>query len=206
MQRDGHQSYNVVLLPPRDLWQESIRISRMVSQEMAVEFVLDGKSKFPHVTLYQLEIPNKNLKKTLMRLNIIFREQPKLPLTFAKMSHHGPSIVWGCKKTPPLYSLHRTVINELNYLREGLIVSDFLKLAPALPSQENIVKDFGWKGVLNYYDPHITLTRVKKESNIEKVLRLPKVKPVSEIFDKSALGKLSDFGTVVDLIEEFNLD
>ena len=71
--------YNIVLLPPSVVNNQVIKLSKLLSKKYKTEFIVDGKNKFPHATLYQLEVPKKNLEKLYKSLEEKWPENTLLP-------------------------------------------------------------------------------------------------------------------------------
>lgn len=202
----SHRSYNVVLLPPEEVSKEAIRLSELVAKNFGVEFVLDGKTYHPHLTLYQLEVSDNNLSILKKRLSNIFRS-----VILAKFDHYFGSqsgfISWDCTRSKNLFSLHKNVVESLNPIREGLLLpSRELKYNHLTDKDYLQIKEFGSSGLFEYFRPHITITKLKNGDTYKKVLNfLPHKKPLIVNFKKAVLGKLSIHGTVTKIIEEYNL-
>ena len=202
----AHQSYNVVLLLPEGISKEAIRLSELVAKSFLVEFVLDGKTRYPHLTLYQLEVPDKNLAIVNKQLSNIF----KSTIT-AKFDHYFGAqngfLSWSCLRSRNLFDLHKEIVKSLNPIREGLLLPlEKLKYNFLTDQHYLQIEKFGSSGLFEYFHPHITITRLKKGDNYNKALQiLPHKKPLIVNFKKAALGKLSIHGTVSEIIAEYNL-
>ena len=202
----AHQSYNVVLLLPEGISKEAIRLSELVAKNFLVEFVLDGKTCYPHLTLYQLEVPDKNLAIVNKQLSNIF----KSTIT-AKFDHYFGAqngfLSWSCLRSRNLFDLHKEIVKSLNPIREGLLLPlEKLKYNFLTDQHYLQIEKFGSSGLFGYFRPHITITRLKKGDNYNKALQiLPHKKPLIVNFKKAALGKLSIHGTVSEIIAEYNL-
>ena len=202
----SHRSYNVVLLPPEDVSKEAIRLSELVAKSFLVEFVLDGKTRYPHLTLYQLEVPDKNLPIVKKQLSNIF----KSTIT-AKFDHYVGAqngfLSWDCPRNKKLFDVHKEVVKSLNQIREGLLLpSKKLKYNHLTDRDYLQIEKFGSSGLFEHFRPHITITRLKRGDNYNKALKiLPHKKPLIVNLKKAVLGKLSIHGTVSGIIEEFNL-
>lgn len=201
-----HKSYNVVLVPPVDIAQKAIHLSRLIAKNFPIEFVLDGKNYQPHLTLYQLEVPDNNLQIVKDQLLKIF----KLRVVVSFNQYFGSQsgfLSWDCQRDKVLYNLHKKTVERLNTLRDGLLLPS-RKLKYDFLTDENYIQieKFGSSGLFEYFHPHITITRLKKGDNYNKALQiLPHKKPLIVNFKKAALGKLSIHGTVPEIIEEYNL-
>ena len=54
------QPFNIVIVPPKEISQQAIKLSRKFKGSKSL-FVLNQKNKFPHLSLYMLELPLINL-------------------------------------------------------------------------------------------------------------------------------------------------
>lgn len=203
---ESHNPYNIVLLPPDEISQEAIRLSRLIANKFPVEFVLDGKTRYPHLTLYQLEIPDKNLSIAKKRLSNIFKSTISTNFDHYFGGSHG-FISWDCSRNKSLFGLHKAVIKNLNLLREDLLLPSKKLKYNFLTKQDCLqIEEFGSSGLFEYFRPHITITRLKHGTFYKKALQiLPSRKSLVVNFNKAALGKLSIHGTVTEMIEEFKL-
>lgn len=199
--------YNIVLLPPDDIFRKTIKLSKLLSTKFKTEFVVDGIKKYPHATLFQLEIPFKNYEKFLRVLDTIFSLQKKIKTSLDGYDNTESFVSIKLKKAKSLVKLHFTVVDKLNPLREGLGVSTVKKEWKKLPAGfETDFKTYGSLGVLKTFRPHITITRLKKINEVNLAMeKLPLLPNKEIIFRRAALGKLSVHGTVVEIIKHYNL-
>ena len=180
--------------------------NRLIANKFPVEFVLDGKTHYPHLTLYQLEIPDKNLFIAKKRLSDIFKSTISANFDHYFGGSHG-FLSWDCSKNKGLFELHKAVIKNLNPLREDLVLPAKKLKYNFLTKQDYLqIEKFGSSGCFEYFRPHITIARFKHGNSFKKALQiLPRRKSLIVNFKKAALGRLSIHGTVTEIIEEFNL-
>lgn len=199
-----HCSYNVVLLPNSSLSKEVVRLSRKIASKFPVEFILD-KNHYPHLTLYQVEIPDKNFKIVQDLLSDIFKKSLSVKFDHYFGSNNG-FVSLDCQNAKDLYTLHHTIVNKLNQYREGEILPS-KKFKYDLSDKDYLqVENFGTSGLFENFRPHITITRLKQKSDYKKALKvLPLRKPVMIKLERAALGKLSIHGTVPALLKEYRL-
>lgn len=202
----SHRSCNVVLIPPEEVSKEAIRLSELVAKNFPVEFVLDGKTHYPHLTLYQLEIPDKNLSIVKKQLANIFKSTITRKFDHYFGAQNG-FLSWDCPRNKNLFDLHKEVVKRLNPPREGLLLpSKKLKYNFLTDKDYLQIEKFGSSGLFEYFRPHITITRLKSGDEYQKALHiLPQKKQLIVNFKRAALGKLSVHGTVTAIIEEFKL-
>ncbi len=193
-------SYNVVLLPPSDVFQKAINLSNSLKNYFNLEFVLDGKTRYPHITLYQLTILDSNYDKLILLLDQIFTYRKKISSKKTNLSSNGRFISIDVFNSKHLNDLHSEVVKKSNVLRKN--TSQILIKGS---DKVDYLKQFGSNGVFENFKPHITITRLKNEKDVVKALRSLKVEKESVIFEKAAIGELADHGTVTKIIKEYNL-
>jgi len=202
-----YQSYNIVLLPPKAINDEAIRLSKLIAKKYPVEFILDGKNFYPHLTLFQLSMPIKSLPVVNGSLKDTLKSTIETKFDTYYGAQNG-SISWDCQINQQLLGLHKKVIGKTNHFRRNRSLP-FKKLHyNFLTTKDNIqIKKFGSSGLLENFRPHITLTRLKDGSHYKEALRLLSFKkPLLVKFKQAAIGELSTHGTVVKIISVYKLN
>ena len=203
----AYKPYNVVLLPPKEVNEEAIRLSKLIAKSFAVEFVLDGKNFYPHLTLFQLSIPIKSLPviNDLLKDTLKSTIETKFDKYFAAQNGF---ISWDCQINQQLLELHKKVINKTNHFRKNRPLPSKKLQYNFLTTKDNIqIKKFGSSGLLGNFRPHITLARLKDGSHYKEALSLlPFKKPLLVKFKQAAIGELSTHGTVVKIISVYKLN
>ena len=203
----AYQSYNVVLLPPREISEEAIKLSKLIAKSFPVEFILDGKNFYPHLTLFQLAIPVKSLPDVndLLEDTLEFTIQTQFDKYFDAQNGF---ISWGCQISQQLLELQTKVIDKTNHFRRNRPLPSKKLQYNFLTTKDHIqIKKFGSSGLLSSFKPHITLARLKDGSYYKEALNLlPLKKPLIVKFKQAALGELSTHGTVVKIISNYKLN
>jgi 2'-5' RNA ligase len=203
----SHYPYDVILLTPIEVEKESIKLSEYIARRYPVEFILDGKTRYPHVTLFQVEMPNSKLKEVKKKLKKILQGEKTLDLIFSSFSTQSRFISWNCRLSGRLKKLHERIVREIEPFREGLKVSVVLKAHVSFTEkQTSQLEKYGAIGLLEEFKPHITISRLKNDKDANILIKeFSKLKNIHTMIDKIAIGKLSDHGTVVDIIESYPL-
>src|SRR3989344_6417882 len=165
---------NVAVIPPKNVSDFAIEISKKFSRDLETEFALDGKEFNPHITCYPVEYPQRNLLKVSEYVESIAGEDRKflVNLTGLEISQEGNAFSVGIAvvKNKEIDNLHRGIIEKLNPLREGHLREvyknpNYIEKFP--PDKREIMKkilsDVGYARVLDVYDPHISITQFKPE-------------------------------------------
>ena len=112
---------NIAILPSDDVAIEAVEMSNKVANEVESEFSLDQSRFLPHITVYQAQYPNKNVKilKKLVQ-DLSSRESFQINLGAITISHET-FLFWKCEEVDILRRLQAKAIEIANPLREGLI-------------------------------------------------------------------------------------
>lgn len=200
------ETLGVVILPNSITTKFSINLSRKLSNLFKTLFVLDGTKLYPHISLYHLAIPHKTYNKVVQKIESIATSTKPFKIsstrfTFEKLRN---VIHWKCEITPELVNLHKRLLEELNPLREGAQINYNLKTYTK-EQQANIQK-YGYPNSLYQYNPHITINKLGEIENIEHLLKqLPPSLNMSFTAESICLGKLAEYGTITEILEEFPL-
>lgn len=87
------KSYDIVLLPPADVNNYAIKLSNQLSSSFDSHFVLDGKTRYPHVTLY-ITLARLKAESDVQKALGTLGKNGSLPLAFTTaalglLSDHG---------------------------------------------------------------------------------------------------------------------
>lgn len=195
---------NIAILPSDEVATQVIAMSKKIAEQVGSRFILNSDSLIPHITVYQAQYPNKNLdilKKLVQDLSS--RESFEINLDFVKISHET-FIFWKCEKTDVLRKLQAKAIEIANPLREGLVPAQLFKITGLSEGDRYDAKTFGALLIGPRYDPHITITRLKRKEDAEKAIEILGTSKKLSFKPKGLiLGYLGEHGTVTGIIENF---
>lgn len=195
---------NIAILPSDDIIAEAVEMSRKVAKEIECEFILDQGNFIPHVTVYQAQYPNKNLeilKKLVQDLSM--RESFEININGIAISHET-FVFWKCDKIDLLRQLQAKAVEIVNPLREGLVPEQLFKVKGLTEGDKYDAKTYGALLIGPRYEPHITVTRLKRKEDAEKAIRiLGSSSKVSFMPKALILGYLGEHGTVTEIAESF---
>lgn len=159
----GSRPYNIVILPPPAIRRRAIGVSKRL-RSRGGRFVLDGKRHTPHITLYMVELPNKNISSVKDRLEIVAQSTTPWRLRSQQYRHnHEGYFDVAFARDARLMKLQRMIIRRINPLRNNLIRSkDRVRLPQLTARQQNNIRRYGYRGIGSLYTPHLTFTRLKK--------------------------------------------
>ena len=195
---------NIAILPSDEVIAQAIAMSERIAKEVGSEFTLDQNRFLPHITVYQAQYPNKNVKmiKKLVQ-DLSSRESFEINLD-AVMISHETFLFWKCEKIDILRELQTKAIEIANPLREGLVPAQFASVTGLSEGDKYDVKTFGSLLIGPRYEPHITITRLKRKEDAERAIgvlgtsRKLSFKPKALI-----LSYLGEHGTVTEIVEQY---
>ncbi|OGZ70259.1 MAG: hypothetical protein A2904_01170 [Candidatus Staskawiczbacteria bacterium RIFCSPLOWO2_01_FULL_33_9] len=194
---------NICIIPPFDIGETCVNLSQSLKSDSTM-FVLDGKSKFAHMTVYMARFANSEIPKVLFNTREVLEN-----LNNFLCEHTGYFMTEGryfeisYQKSKSLVNLQESLIKNLksyrinpsNPFKEGYFT-------PYTEEQQKNAKETGYDLAFNLYRPHITLTRYK----IGQVPKnLPKLKPIELSFKPYSICvyKADDNGAIYEKLDEF---
>jgi len=200
---------NIIILPDEKVKQTSIELSRKLTSKYDTYFSLDGARYHPHITIYQLQFPDKNFDK----LNTLIREiaSATKPITVqlgaiihcAEYPNNG-FVSWNCEYNHNLIDLQRRVLEIANSLREGLVTAGIgaLDRSKLTPDEIHSIDTNGSLLPNLLFPFHITIGRIRDSK--EKTKEIMPRREMSFLAEKIFIGKLSEHGIVSEILEEYS--
>jgi 2'-5' RNA ligase len=199
---------NVCLIPPKKLSDYCIETSDKVSKNYSTLFKL-GDDIIPHISLYHISIPKKNLSKLKKALHQYCLNLPIITTQSDKYYQHIGYVHLSIIKTKALLKLHLDIANLLNPLREGLLnneMKNYLATDKDLTiNQKAYINKYGHPSIDKGFHPHITITKTDNPSiskDIAKSIGDYKYKFENQ---KIYLGTIGKYGTLPKILEEYKL-
>ncbi len=196
---------NICVIPPWDIGEICIKFSQLLKSNNTM-FVLDGKSKFPHMTVYMARFANNVMPKVLLKAGEVLRN-----INNFSCEHTGYYMTPGryfeisYRKSESLMDLHESLVKKLkdhrlnhgNPFEEGYFT-------PYTEEQQKNAKETGYDLAHNLYRPHITLTRYQ-EGQVPK--NIPKLEITNLSFSPYSICvyKADDNGAVYEKLDEYIL-
>lgn len=197
---------NICIIPSQNIGNKCVELSQSLKSDSTM-FLLDGKSKFAHITLFMArfangEIPNvlSATEKTLKKTNSFLCEHTGYFVT------EGRYLEASYRKSNDFMGLHEFLIDNLKDYRinpNNPFEEDYF--TPYTQEQQKNARETGYDLAHNLYRPHITLTRYK-ESEVPKIF--PTFAPAELSFQlrKVCVYKADDNGAVYEKLGEFNIE
>lgn len=197
---------NVCVIPEAGVGDRCVELSQALKSDGTM-FVLDGKSKFAHMTVFMARFPNNKIPNVL--------EATQKALAGAKSftcEHTGYFMTAGryleasYRRSNEFLVLHEALITGLkdhranpgNPLEEKYFT-------PYTDEQRKNAEETGYDLARRLYRPHVTLTRYK-ESMVPEMF--PGFAPAKLSFqiDKIGVYKADDNGAVYEKLGEFAIE
>lgn len=196
---------NVCVIPSDGAGRQCVELSQSLESEGTM-FVLDGKSKFAHMTVFMARFSESRIPDVLRAAE----ESLKTVSSFT-CEHTGYFMTAGryleasFRRSEAFMALHELLISALSGLRinpgqpfeEGYFT-------PYTKEQQENAKETGYDLAHNLYRPHVTLTRYK-EGQVPEIF--PGFRPVKLSFPlgKICVYKADDNGAVYEKLGEFQI-
>lgn len=197
-------SFNIVICPPKEISQKAILMSKELKKHDGL-FVLDNTKFFPHITIYQVQLPVENVLKVRAVLRAIAAQTKSFrstSLTYRQSSEGYIDIAY--KKSKTVEALQKKVINLLNPLRKGLLQpKDKARLSTFSKRQQRNLKRYGFRSVGTDFVPHLTFTKLPHSNG--SALSGLKPKKFSFVANRIGLFYLGEHGTCRKKIDFFDL-
>ena len=152
-----------------------------------------------------MELPLRNLPQVQRTLREIAASQHSFtlePLTWNQ--DRDGYIDVGYKRTKTLSELQKTVIKELNPLREGLLrQKDIERLKTATGPEKRNIQKYGFRSVVAQFEPHLTISKLVAY----KSTATPRIDPQKMSFSAHEIGifYLGEHGTCKRLVAKYRL-
>jgi 2'-5' RNA ligase len=190
-----------------------VELNHLARLQEASEFIIDGRNFFPHITIYPPLFPTKNIDEIRQRLRSLAKNFEHFSIRLDQVFSADGYLMLAYKHSEALYDLHKKVINELNPLREGILRAkyqspEYMNTIPA--DQQELVMNYGYQYVLQYFHPHITIVKYDDQVQAEKLMsvikgenRLADLKNVQ--INNVVLFEAGENAKCIKLIEKFAL-
>lgn len=198
-------SLNIAILPTDEISAQAIIMSNKIANEIGSKFTLNSNSLIPHITVYQARYPSKNMDKVKNIARNLSLEQKLFEIKLDTITvSHGTFLFWNCKKSLTLQNLQKRAVELANPLREGLTPPSLSDVTGLSRGDKYDVKHFGALLIGPRYEQHITITRLNKEDDAKKAIKVLSGSKKFSFWPKGLiLGYLGEHGTVTKIVENF---
>ena len=155
-------SCDIVMLPSPELAHKAMATSRRLRSYGTLYMLEDGEC-YPHASLYMTQLKVDDLEKVKQLLSELASTTPTFELTATRYHQAERYIDVEYERTEALARLQMQIVSLINPLRDGLRANDEARL-PTLSGliRENVEK-YGYRGVGELFNPHMSFTRFEHE-------------------------------------------
>lgn len=155
---------DVIVLPPRNVQNRTVEISKNLFKETGNDAILLDKEKcIPHVTLVMMCVDEDDLPKIKKIVEGVALQTKPLNLKFIKIES-GPTPDGGrvsglkIERTPEILGLHEELVRKTNPYRKKEAKIESLYQYPK-PTQATVtwINKFGEHSSFEKYNPHLTI-------------------------------------------------
>jgi len=198
--------FNIALRVENAFARDAIHLSEDLSKKGETFFVLDDKDFIPHITVFQGQIPEEYKDHLLRGFDTLGGCFVGGDLSYTKVSTVKGFVGLSVDQPQWLKDLHRQAL---------VLIASECEIQPQekfLPGGEEFdegllpnVEKYGSPFAGDAYDPHVTLTRFKKEDVVEKNIKALKVPNTKLTIKKIGLYEMGDHGTCRKVIKEVSV-
>lgn len=197
---------NTAFIPPKEVSEKAIELSKAISSSADAYFVLDGIQSYPHITIYPPEYPEENVAKLLETVDQITKSLSQLDFKFKNLDSGQGYLGVAFEHSDEIQQVHEKLVSVLNPLREGRIRDKYAEYYMKFNSEQlQNIERYGYPGAMNLYNPHLTITRLKNEDEAEQALSDIRWDILEFMVNKIGVYKMGEHGTCRELVKEFNL-
>ena len=194
---------NVCVIPTTEVAEECVKLSQSLESENTL-FVLDGISKFAHMTVFMARFPNSKIADVVAAAKEVAGQSKSFVCEHVGyFLTAGRYIEASYRRSTEFILLHENFIRDLkeHRINPGDPFEE-LYFAPYTPDQQKNAEKTGYDLAYHLHRPHITLTRYKEEG-VPNVF--PGFAPAALSFPLSSIGvyKADDNGAVYEKLAEF---
>src|SRR3989344_55194 len=195
---------NTAFIPPKEVGEKAVELSKAISEAAEVYFVLDGIQFYPHITIYPPEYPGEKVSEVLETVEQVSKSFSPIKFKYSRIGSLQGYVGISLENTLEIKAIHQQIVEALNTLRQGRIREKYFGYQMEFtPAQLKNIKDYGYPDAISLYNPHLTITRLKDESNAKEILPTIKWDIPEFVIDKIGVYKSGEHGTCRELVREF---
>jgi 2'-5' RNA ligase len=199
---------NIALIPDRRIVEKAVVLSKFITTNYETAFTLDNHGYFPHITLFSPVFPCKNSDKVIEKLEEVSKERSYIKLFSEGVSYNKKFLMVNFKITAELFNLHIKVLKIINPLRENLLRSKYKDqeyLRNLTDSECKNIKKWGYPRVMDDFDPHLTISKLKRNEDKKHIENLIKWDESEIVVPKIGVFTMGKNGTCIGKEAGFKL-
>src|SRR5260370_28990335 len=116
----------VILFDDYDTFQ-LVKLSKQINKRVPSEVVLNTRDTIPHLSVYDTKFPARNIERVSDILTRLVKGCSPFVIKFSKPSIRVETIFIEAQFSKELQALHEIVVDEINFLREGVYNEEVLE-------------------------------------------------------------------------------
>lgn len=194
---------NFAMMLPAGVERKAVVWSRTLAEWHDTYFTL-GPSVHSHVTVFWGEYSDSNIRLLQDRIHRVVRRQRPIACTVTRVESHQGYVGVEIERTGQIQRLHMAAVRELSSLRIPKEDDPALNMVLSPAQLENLQR-YGYPDAMELYNPHMTLTRCKDESQGEEAAE--DVQWSTNEFRVTSFGlyESGEHGTCTRLLQEFDI-
>ncbi len=194
---------NVCIIPPEKVGMQCVAISQALESEGTM-FVLDGKTKFAHMTVYMARFTNEKIPDAVETAGQVLKGFERFACDHTGyFMTEGRYLEASYRKSPAFMALQEALIAKASpyRLNPGNPFEEAY-FTPYTPEQQKNARETGYDLAGNLYRPHVTLARYKEGHVPEEFPAFPAAE-LSFTLAKICVYKADNNGAVYEKLKEF---
>lgn len=164
---------NIFLSVDSGFEKQIIDLSLKLRNEYDLDYYVDGKRFYPHLSLLGLYVLESSLKEIVEMAEVFFSKHEKLKISTNDVFCSSSGILMlRIEKNEQLFNIHKQTLDTFNTYRQGLINEKYQNqdyLQNLSKKDRDLISKYGSKWVLDNYDPHITFARLKNKDDFNSI-------------------------------------
>lgn len=190
------------------IYNDISKLNDFLCKQYNCKYFFDPVKNQPHINLYDVDIPSKNLDLVKESLADIAKAENEISINLGEVkTFEFGAIFIECFKNIQITNLEDKIVKTINPFRENIKTDDYYQSWRSYSEDQiNNKNSYGNPNVLDIFYPHLTLGYVNKNllseatSKLNKALRFRKIS-----FNELSLVVHDDKGEFVENIDfKFN--
>ncbi len=150
--------------PSNPIYNDIFNLNYFLDKEYNCKYLFDPVKNQPHINLYDVDIPSKNLNLVKESLSDIVKSENEISIDLGEIkTFEFGAIFIECLKNIQITNLEDKVVKIINPFRENIITDDYYQSWRRYSKEQiNNRNIYGNPNVLDTFYPHLTLGYVNK--------------------------------------------
>ncbi len=165
--------YDVVILPPPEVRNYAVKLSREICRQFHTNFVLGQSAYLPHISLYHVPLRPEVLPRLNKTLQVIL-SRFKLGRLHTIGIKKGNAVWIEITNPSWLTKLHLAILKEVAPLRDKTFKVERTWDWAYASLQKKYIENYGSPLVKKYFDSHITINFIDAHKNGNSIIKFIK--------------------------------